>query len=174
MSTSIRPLTRTALLEANASAMAELEILISRHTPEELVTAHDPAGWTSKDHLAHLAVWLRGGLLPGTEGIARWEAVGMSKALYEAREDEDYHRANEVIRQQHIDDSLDVVLALLRETFLHAQDYLRTASDDDLFRPLEPCASDPGPTSVFTLPDIDGWGHISEHRGYIAIMLGEA
>jgi hypothetical protein len=174
MSASHRPMPRTDLLEANATAMAALEALIERHTPEELVTAHDAAGWTSKDHLVHLAVWLRGGLLPGTEGISRWEAVGLSKALYEARDEESFDRANEVIREQHRGDSLDSVLGLLRETFQRSQDFLRTASDADLFRPLEPCESDPGPTSVFTWLEIDGWGHFDEHRGYVAIILGDA
>lgn len=168
-----RPTTRDELLAANATAMAALESLIARHTPRELVTAHDTAGWTSKDHLVHLAVWLRGGLLPATDGISRWDAVGMSKALYEARDEADYHRANEVIREQHAADSLAMVLHLLRATVARSQEFLRTASDAELFRPLEPSASDPGPTSTFTLLNIDGWRHIDEHRGFIAIMLGD-
>ncbi|MGC4189927.1 MAG: ClbS/DfsB family four-helix bundle protein [Thermomicrobiales bacterium] len=168
------PSTRVELLAANAAAMDALDTLLARHTAAELTTAHDAAGWTAKDHLAHLTAWLRSVLEPARDGISRWEALGVSEAVFAARHEDDFFRINEQIRRRHAGEALGAGRKTLRETFEGAQAYLHEASDAELQRPV--VAGDPadGEVTFFQLFDSDGWRHVNEHCGYIAIILGEA
>lgn len=98
-----RSMSMDQLLAANDAAWDRLRALVARHPESELITAHDPAGWTSKDHLAHLAA-LSGGMLHVLrDGWPQWQGMGIDAALFAAIETDGYDRINEAIRQANVD-----------------------------------------------------------------------
>jgi len=173
MSESIEPTTREALASANARSWRAVQALIVRHPEDALTTLHDDAGWTSKDHLAHLSAWLRSVVLPARDGISRWDALGVSEADFAARQDDEFFAINESIRRQHAAESLDEVLADAQSAIDQSQALIATSSDADLQRSIDPCNPADGSVTVFQLLNGDGWEHFDLHRGYIAIILGE-
>lgn len=55
-------LTREKLMQQIESSWNELQTYLSSLTEEQLTRPTDTAGWTVKDHLIHLAVWVNAGL----------------------------------------------------------------------------------------------------------------
>lgn len=166
------PTTRTELNAENERAWVALQALVARHTEADLTTLHDAAGWTSKDHLAHLTAWLRSVVLPAQEGTSRWEALGVSEAVFAARMEDEWFAINAAIRQQHAGESLSAVLADLQSVVELSQALIETSSDADLQKPIDPCNPADGAVTVFQLLNGDGWEHFDLHRGYIVRILG--
>lgn len=169
----VEPTTRTELNAANVRALADVRALVGRHTEDDLIALHDDAGWTSKDHLAHLTAWLGSAVLPARDGISRWDALGVSPEIFAARHEDDFFRINDQIRQHHAEESLATVLANLQSMVEQANALVETSSDADLQRPIDPCNPADGSVTVFQLLNGDGWEHFDSHRRYIAIILGE-
>lgn len=165
---------RAQLLQANTAAMDALDALLAQHTADELTTMSDSAGWTTKDHLAHLTAWHRSVLLPVRDGISRSRALGVSDDIFASRQADEYFALNDTIRRLHADETLDAVVRDLHGVFVETQEFIATAKDGDMRRGIEACDPDAGEVSVIQLLTDDGWKHLDEHRGYIARILGEA
>ncbi|MGC4108139.1 MAG: maleylpyruvate isomerase N-terminal domain-containing protein [Thermomicrobiales bacterium] len=174
MSEAPNPKRMDDLLEANERAGTALHDLIARHTEPDLITASDLAGWTSKDHLIHLAVWERGVMHALRDGWPEWQGAGVSEQVYVARYDDDFFSINELIRRQHVDWTLDDVLAELQRVHEAMQETIRQLGEEGLRRPVGDFRGDDTDFPVIDWISGDAWDHYDKHRGYIAVILGEA
>ena len=71
--------TRTAasVLASFERAFADLDQTVRAATPRELTGIRDPAGWSAKDHVMHVALWEQA-MLAKVDGRPRHEALGIS------------------------------------------------------------------------------------------------
>lgn len=90
-----------------------LETQIARYPDDVLSGPTDAAGWTIKDHLAHLTAWERSVLGIIRDGRPQNETMGVDRTLWEA---DDLDAINERIRAQTANDSLAKVLAAREAT----------------------------------------------------------
>lgn len=160
--------TRSELLPALEHEWEALTRTVAEADEPDLVSKTDAAGWSSKDHLAHLATWARSVMRMVREGTPRWQGLGISKAVYDS---DGWDQKNEVIRQNTQEMSLDEVM---RELGSIQRDIVRIVDempDEELKRPLADFAEGgEGETLirriVGTFPD-----HYEEHRIYIERIL---
>jgi hypothetical protein len=158
------------LLSALDVEWRALRRVVDEAEPEALTAQTDAAGWTSTDHLAHLAVWARSVVRMVREGIPRWEGLGISRAVYETP---GWDEKNEVIRQNTRGMSSDAVMAELAAIQRDIVAIVGELTDVELNRPLAEFADGgEGETLirriVGTFPD-----HYEEHRGYIGRILNQ-
>jgi len=134
----------------------------------------DSAGWTAKDHLAHLAAWERS-MVYLLQGKPRHEGLGVEEAVYL---DGDEDAINAVIQAATRDLPLADVLAVLRSTHEHLRSLVAEMSDEDLrqpyshFLPDEPGRDDGRP--IIERISANGDAHFAEHLGYIEVILRPA
>lgn len=134
----------------------------------------DAAGWSVKDHVAHIVTWVRAEIallrhrtpLPRSQGIpdAVWQA-GMASG--------DFDQINELVRQQTINDSPAAVRAERDLVFRKLVEVVSGISDDDLARPANDFGfEEPGKSLLAVLTEYHG-DHFGEHRGYIEIIVAQ-
>jgi uncharacterized protein (TIGR03083 family) len=136
---------------------ADLDALLERLTPRQMVTAGDD-GWTVKDHLTHLAAWEQS-LVALLSGTSRHEALGVSEETYSSG----FDAINEKVRESRAHLSLDDALAFYRTSHEEVLAAIARLSDGDLnrtyssFQPSEPGKDSGAP--------IIGWimGNTGEH-----------
>lgn len=156
------------LLPALEVEWEELRRVVDAEDESDLTGKTDAAGWSAKDHLAHLATWGRSVIRMVQEGIPRWEGLGISKAVYDMP---GWDEKNEVIRRNTQDMSLDDVMRELEAIQRDIVGIVEEMSDAELNRPLADYAEGgEGETlirrMVGTFPD-----HYEEHRIYIERIL---
>ncbi|MFN8374502.1 MAG: ClbS/DfsB family four-helix bundle protein [Anaerolineae bacterium] len=141
---------------------------LSTLTVEQLTTPTDAAGWTAKDHLIHLAVWEES-LLPLLEGKARYEVLGIDKAMWERH---DYDEINAVIQARYKGMALAAVKQTLSEVHQRVLAKVGTLSEEDLHRPYN--YYQPESSTEYA---IIGWiigntyEHYADHRGWMAAIV---
>jgi hypothetical protein len=157
------------LLAAIDSSWVALNAGLDRLTEAEMTGVYDPAGWTIKDHLSHLAAWEQSAVYM-LAGRPRHEALGIEESLYFS---EDFDAMNEAIFQANrgrplpearanlrvVHESLLVALARLDETALRQpySHYLPDEADDD--RP------------AMDVVYVNSAYHFAEHLGWIESLL---
>jgi hypothetical protein len=144
--------TATATLTRFDRAFADLEQTVTAVTPRELTEIRDPAGWSAKDHLIHVALWEQA-LLASVDGRPRYQALGIPAATDGS---EDWDGLNAMIFANTRDLSLDDVLKALRTTHADTRRRLKAAVDGDKL-----------------LADVPGYiDHYDQHRGWILDLIG--
>ncbi len=78
-------LSKVELLAAIEQGWNGLNAYVDSLTPEQLTTPTDAAGWTAKDHLAHLAVW-EDTINALLDKKPRAPHVGIDQALWDSQE----------------------------------------------------------------------------------------
>jgi len=160
--------TKTELLEAMDHEWERLYRLIMDTGPDVLVEKRDSAGWSAKDHLAHLAVWENSVLTMLRDGTPRWEGLGIDRAIYSL---EDFDPENEVIRRNTAGMPLEEVVAFLKNTQDEMRRHVDGMTDEALLRPLSDFAEGgQGETVMRRLLGTFPW-HQAEHRAYIERIL---
>lgn len=162
--------TRTELLLSMDREWEALERLLEHADTDDLVGKTDPAGWSSKDHLAHLATWGQSAISMIRDGTSRWDGLGISRGLYETP---GWDEKNEAIRQQSEGDSLDAVRAHLDNVHHDMRRIVDGMTDADLLRPLaEVAEGGEGETIMRRILGTFPW-HVAEHRAYIERILAD-
>jgi uncharacterized protein (TIGR03083 family) len=160
-------------LERMDEAWLRLNGFIESLTPAQLTGPTDAAGWTVKDHLAHLTAWERG-MVFLLQRRPRHEGMGVEESVYLA---DDLDGLNEAIRQLTVDSPIDEVIADLRGTHEQLRAMIVAMPDEDLrrtyswFLPDEPGADDGRPIISRIVGNSDG--HFDEHMPWMqAIVQG--
>jgi uncharacterized protein (TIGR03083 family) len=163
------PATKAELLDRIDQAWRDLQATIESLQPEQLTTPTDAAGWSVKDHLAHLAAWERA-MVFLLNDRPQWEGAGLSQEDYFSP---DIDAINEVIRQRTLDTPPDDVLQDLEQTNSNLLQRIREIPEDRLQLPYSQfITGHPGrpgsdePTIIATLSE-DTWQAFDEHRTYI-------
>ena len=137
-------------------------------TPEQWTTPTDPAGWSVKDHVAHVTSWGEADMEVIRNGTPQQQTLGVSDAAWTAG---GYDAMNEEIRQRTIDHPVETVQAERDRVWSEMLALVSSFSDEQLAGP----ATDAGinrvdatlyETLVEFLPE-----HYDEHRGYIEVIV---
>jgi hypothetical protein len=127
---------------------AELDEMVQRLGEPALTEVRDPAGWSAKDHLMHVAQWEQA-LLAKVDGRPRHEALGIDAAT-DGTGDDDTINAAIFAATRHR--SLKDVLRALRET--HAATRARLGA------------------AVTLLSEVPGYAdHYDQHHGWIRELV---
>lgn len=159
-------------LERIDEAWLRLNAFIESLTPAQLAGPTDAAGWTVKDHLAHLAAWERG-LACLLQRRPRHEGMGVEESVYLHAGLDDL---NEAIRRVTVDTPIDEVIADLRETHARVRAMIAEMPDADLqrtyswFLPDEPGEDDGRPIISRIAANTDG--HFDEHLPWMEAIVG--
>ena len=146
MSTSETP---EATLATFDRRWAELDEMVQGLGEQALTEVRDPAGWSVKDHLMHVALWEQA-LLAKVDGRPRHEALGIDAAIDRAGDDDTINAAIFAATRQR---PLKEVLHALRET--HAATRARLVA------------------AVTLLAAVPGYAdHYGQHRGWIRELIG--
>lgn len=168
MSTPKHVMSKAQLLTKLERAWDALQRTIAGAEAEDLMSRTDPAGWSSKDHLAHLAAWANSVLVMVRDGRPQREGLGIDQAVLETG---DFDAQNEIIRQQTVDWPLDKVTSRLAEVHQGLVSAVHGMSDDDLLRPASDFVEGGPSAGILQYLDGDGPNHYDEHRGYIERIL---
>jgi len=161
-------MSKAQLLTKLERAWDALQRTIDASDEEALTTRTDPAGWSSKDHLAHLAAWANSVLVMIRDGRPQWEGLGIDKAMFDT---EGYDEENEVIRQQTVDWPLQRVTSHLSDIHQELVRVVTGMSDDDLMKPCSAFVEGGRDVPIIQMVDGDGPNHYDEHREYIERIL---
>ena len=153
-------------IEASWASLDELTAELSQHQ----LTTPGRDGWSTKDHLAHLAAWNLS-LVALLEGRDRDAALGVWDVP-----SEEVDVVNDLLHRRHLGLVPDEVEALQLGSRRLVREALARLSDEDLARPYNDFQAD------HPLPDGDqpvlGWingntnEHVEEHIGYIRDLVG--
>jgi uncharacterized protein (TIGR03083 family) len=167
------PQTKAGLLQRIDQSWRNLETLAENLTADQWEGPTDAAGWTVKDHVAHLAAWERS-MLFLLEGNPPWDGAGVSQEDFFSR---DYDASNEVIRQQHRAESPEQVWTGYQQLHEEMKHRIAATPEDRLaLRYSEYITGHPGkpetaePTMIAALGE-DTWQAYDEHLSYINRIL---
>jgi hypothetical protein len=128
----------------------------------------DAAGWSVKDHVAHVVLWVRTEIALLQYRTPMQQSLGISDAVWNAGWDGgDFDPINEEVRQQAIGDSPAAVRDERDRVFRKLIEVVSRFSDDDFARTATDFGLDePGKSLLTVLTEYHG-NHFDEHRGYI-------
>ena len=145
-----------SLLAHHERAFAELEQTVKRLDERQLTEIRDPAGWSAKDHLIHVALWEQA-LLAAVDGRPRHQALGVDASTDDSS---DWDAINAAIFAKTKHQPLADVLDTLRRT--HAETRARLAAAE----------RDGGDPAKKLLTDVPGYTeHYEQHRGWIEELV---
>lgn len=163
------------LIELRASmdaAWQDLHSFLAAVNPGQ-ASKRDPAGWSVKDHVTHLAVW-EDSVAILFRGGCRHEALGIEGPFYAAAS---FDEINEAIRLRLEGTGLQEAIRNLEGTHRQLVGHLRTLRDADLnakareFFPQVPRDDDRLLASLIW--DTTG-GHFTEHLEWMRDLVGRA
>jgi hypothetical protein len=125
--------TKSDLIEALDEAQQQLDAFLNTLTPEQLNNSQDGAGWTVKDHLAHLIAW-QNGMTALLQFQPRWPAMGLTAEFVQQHEGA-FDEMNHAIYEQHKDKPAETILALRQESDTAFRQTIDALSDEQLRRP---------------------------------------
>jgi hypothetical protein len=135
-------------------------------------TAHtDAAGWTVKDHIAHLALW-EDGVVALLHKESRTERMGIDMETFLTR---DFDLINASLRQHHVAVPLPEVLDYFETVHQRMLQSIEALSEEDLNRPYSyygSGASKDNPIYHWIVGDT--FEHYAQHQPWIAAIVAGA
>lgn len=166
------PRDKAGVLARIDDAYATLDATLDGWSAAQMTGPTDAAGWTVKDHIAHLAAWERS-IVFLFDGRPRHEGLGVSADLYRG---DNIDAINAAIRDRDaglsLDEARDELAAVHRELLAR----LDTLTYNDLLKPYsyylpgEP-GDDDGSPILGRLWGNTG-GHYAEHLPWMAALVG--
>ena len=129
----------------------------------------DAAGWSVKDHVAHVVVWIRTEIALLRHRVPMPQSLGISDAVWAGGDDP----INEEVRQLTIGDSPAAVRAERDRVFRKFVQVVSRLSDDDLARPATDFGFDEAGMSLLAVLNQYNGDHFPEHRGYIETIVAQ-
>ena len=164
------PASNAEFQEQLQDAWSQLQQTLDALTEDQMTERIDAAGWTVKDHLAHLIPWEEG-MIALLKHEPRYQAMGVDVAQHE---DED--ELNETLRAPYRSASLSDVRHRLRETHEALTAAVASLGPDDLFKtyshyqPDEPGEDRGEPVLRWVIGNSSG--HYLEHLPWIRQLGG--
>lgn len=165
-------MTDETLPKSKAEVMAQIDRewsrlmdVVEQLSPEQMITP-DEGGWSPKDNLAHLAVWMD--ILLGYY-LDRRPAHEVAGVTPDVTKDWDFDVMNQVFFERHRDQPVEEVLYELNKTYERVRARLDAMSYEDLMKPR--LADDPKqrPLLLWVLGNTSE--HFEEHREVIERRL---
>ncbi len=168
-----RLFTRDELFAEIERTWTELNDALDGLSADQMTGPQDPAGWTVKDHVSHMAAWDDWAffLMQGKPG---WDGLGISEALYR---DGDEDSTNAAIHALHAGKSADEARADLVAAHEQLMALATMLDDGGLAAPYRPRTVDDPPERI--IPPVSSvlYGttaeHYAEHTGWFLALAGE-
>jgi hypothetical protein len=157
------PATVGDLLGRIRYARAELDRTLEGAADSEM-TARPEAGWSAKDHLAHMDTWHR--ILLSTLDGRPYDAVGLDRARFETLS---LDELNAHIDGLNRDRSLDEVRLAFAASYDEVIARIAALEDSDLSAPV--AVDDPRPRVDKIIGDT--YGHYIEHQVWLSRLLDQ-
>lgn len=167
MTNSDNSMTREKLLNEIVSSWNELQTYLASLTDEQLTRSTDTSGWTVKDHIIHLAVWVNAGL-EMLKGKSKRIILDISPDVWGQGEDP----INAVLHKRHHKIPLDKAIQTLRQNHTQFLKKLDTMSENDLQLPHSHYQLDS--TEEHPIIDFIFWDtaeHYREHIPWIKAII---
>ena len=167
MSNNNNSMTWAKLLREIEANWKELQDYLESLTEEQLTGPTDAAGWSAKDHVSHLAVWVNAGRLH-LEGQSKHVVLDIRPEVWEQGEDP----INAVLYKRLQEMPLDEALQNLRQNHDFFLKKLDTMSEEDLQLPHSHYQS--GSTEKRPIIDFVFWDtadHYREHIPWIKAII---
>ena len=162
------PATVAELLRDIDTAWNALNGAIAQLTDDQMSGPADAAGWTVKDHLAHLAAWENSVLVILRDRRPQHEGLGVNKAIWDA---EDIDATNEAVRRDNADAPLDEVLIRLETVHAQLVQTIREITDAELRLPVDHWVSGGGDFPVVHKITGNTSEHYPEHREWMLAIV---
>jgi hypothetical protein len=165
------PANKTELL-AYVQERADALIAFTDALPDTTWTGPtDAAGWTIKDHVAHLVYWDRAEIALLLHGTSLQESTAMPDAIWSSG---DFDAMNEWNRESAVNESPAAVRAERDRVFAKLFEVVGGFSESDLARPVRDFGlEDSDRTLLAVCADFYG-DHFEEHRRYIEQLANAA
>jgi uncharacterized protein (TIGR03083 family) len=166
------PTNKAEFQEQLRDAWAQLEQTLDSLTEEQMTERTDAAGWTVKDHLAHLIPWERG-MIALLKHQPRYPAMGVDVQTVQSNDEGELNR---ILRAQQASASLADVRERLRQTHEEITAVVASLQPDDLlksyshYQPDEP-GEDSGEPVLRWVVGNSSW-HYLEHLPWIQKLSG--
>jgi hypothetical protein len=159
------PRTKAALLERVAPARRALDEAIAALTEDELADLRDGAGWSTADHLSHIAAWERMIVAHLADG-SEHEIVGVGRARFDRATLDElnnllYHR----MRGLALPDALAEYAAAHAAIVAHLRGFDAAAFERPYWE------DDPSGRTVMEKVTGDTYRHYLEHRRWILELV---
>lgn len=162
------PATVDELLRDIDEAWNALNGAIAQLSDEQMTTPTDAAGWTVKDHIAHLAAWENSVLVIVRDRRPQHEGLGVDKVTWDA---EDIDATNEVVRQANADAPLDEVRTRLETVHAQLVDTVAEMTDAELQLPVDYWVTGGGDFPVVYKITGNTSEHYPEHREWMLAIV---
>lgn len=169
--TNTATLSKSELLRQIQQTWDAFSAYLNSLSDEQLSEPTDPAGWTAKDHVTHLAVWMDGvsGVM---EGQSRRERMGLPQEVWDRW---DYDEINDHIQKRHRHLSAAEVRQMIGDAQAQLTANIERFSDEALHRPFRSYQPDSKRTDALIDAIIGNTvEHVPEHQGYMAIIITRA
>lgn len=164
-------LTKSELLARIQEAWQTFNAYVISVSDEQLSQPTDPAGWTAKDHITHLAVWVDGvsGVM---EGGSRRERMGIDEDMWDRW---DYDEINGAIQQRYRHLSAPEAMKLLRDAHERLVSNIQSFSEEALRRSFRSYQPDTRRTDALIDAIIGNTvEHFPEHQEWMATIVRRA
>lgn len=162
------PATVDELLRDIDRAWNALNGAIAQLTDEQMTIPADAAGWTVKDHVAHLAAWENSVLVILRDREPQYEGLGVDKVTWDA---EDIDATNDVVRQANADAPLDEVRTRLETVHAQLIDTIADMTDEELQLPVDRWVAGGGDFPVVHKITGNTAEHYPEHREWMLAIV---
>lgn len=165
------PSSKAAFQTEVLQARARLWTFINKLKPEQFTAHRDPAGWTIRDHLYHLAMW-EWGIVALLRHEGRWEAMGLDVGFVRSS---DIDVINEKLRQGGQRLSTQETLDLLRRVQDDFDRVIDSLTDEDILKPYNEYTTeqrdetDKRPILLWLVGDSSR--HYEEHLPWMAALV---
>lgn len=152
------PANKSELISLIEREWSTLMDVVERLSPGQMLTP-DEGGWSPKDNLAHLTVWMN--ILLGYH-IDQGPAHEVAGVTPEVAADWDFNVMNKIFFERYRHQPLEQVLDELKQTYEKVRVRLETMSYEDLMRPRREDDPEKRPLLLWVLGDTSE--HFAEHR----------
>ena len=139
--------------------------VVDQLSPEQMTTP-DEGGWSPKDNLAHLTVWMDILLGYHMDGRPAHEVMGVAPEVVEGW---DFDKINKVLVERNRNRTTEDVLDELKTVYARVMDRLKFTPFEELLQPRHP--DDPQSYPLLASVAGDTYEHFAEHREAIEKAL---
>ncbi|MGI8483815.1 MAG: DinB family protein [Thermomicrobiales bacterium] len=168
-----RPQDKAGLLANIDQSWHELQRTITRYSDDQLTGRRDAAGWSAKDHLAHVAIWERSTLELLRDGRPQHETLGVDLSLYESSEESKFTKINAILQAGSADWPLARVKSELEAVHVPLVGLIEAMTPADLALPWSAFESRARETPALIVLDGDCTEHYDDHRRWIEELIDD-